>query len=156
MDIIKYKEKGKTKQEAQKLMNSRFQLDLEIRCICDRTLIKTESQKSFDYTNPTKQEMPNQYIWGIIQWNDSESIVSVSAWSNLCLSWLYTSTTNTRDWCLERKKNGIVSTMSWNGFCRSIVFFLSAFPWNIYATKVGNLKKYLGIWCRKIKLVPQK
>ena len=48
--------------------------------------------------------MPNQYIWGIIQWNDSESIVSVSAWSNLCLSWPYTSTTNTRDWCLERKK----------------------------------------------------
>ena len=62
MDIIKYKEKGKTKQEAQKLMNSRFQLDLEIRCICDRTLIKTESQKSFDYTKSKQQEMPNQYI----------------------------------------------------------------------------------------------
>ena len=118
----KIQRKRKTKQEAQKLMNSRFQLDLEIRCICDRTLIKTESQKSFDYTNPTKQEMPNQYIWGIIQWNDSESIVSVSAWSNLCLSWPYTSMTNTRDWCLERKKNGIDSTMSWNCFCRSIVF----------------------------------
>ena len=145
MDIIKYKEKGKqnkTKQEAQKLMNSRFQLDLEIICICDRTLIKTESQKSFDYTNPTKQEMPNQYIWGIIQWNDSESIVSVSAWSNLCLSWPYTSTTNTRDWCLVRKKNGIDSTMSWNSFCRSIVFFL-LFSWNFYKTKVGNLKKCL-------------
>jgi len=104
MDIIKYKEKGKTKQEAQKLMNSRFQLDLEIRCICDRTLIKTESQKSFDYTKSKQQEMPNQYIWGIIQWNDSESIVRVSAWSNLCLSWPYTSTTNTRDWCLEKEK----------------------------------------------------
>ena len=145
MDIIKYKEKGKTKQEAQKLMNSRFQLDLEIRCICDRTLIKTESQKSFDYTNPTKQEMPNQYIWGIIQWNDSESIVSVSAWSNLCLSWPYTSTTNTRDWCLERKKMELIAQWVEMVSVGALCFFYqsSAFPWNIYATNVGNLKKFL-------------
>lgn len=90
--------------------------------------------------------MPNQYIWGIIQWNDSESIVRVSAWSNLCLSWPYTSTTNTRDWCLEKEKKmeliaqwvEMVSVGVLRFFYKS-----SAFPWNIYATKVGKLKKYL-------------
>lgn len=125
MDIIKYKEKGKTKQEAQKLMNSRFQLDLEIRCICDRTLIKTESQKSFDYTNPNNKKCRTNIFEALFN----------GMILNLLWEWVHDRICAYLDRILVRlileidawkkKKNGIDSTMSWNGFCRSIVVFLS-------------------------------
>ena len=145
MDIIKYKEKGKTKQEAQKLMNSRFQLDLEIRCICDRTLIKTESQKSFDYTNPNNKKCRTNIFEALFN----------GMILNLLWEWVHDRICAYLDRILVRlileidawKKKKMELIAQWVEMVSVGVlrFFYksSAFPWNIYATKVGKLKKYL-------------